>query len=720
MTGVELEIGDDGVAAIVWDLPGRAVNVLNPESLAALAVAVDAVLADPAIRGAIITSTKRAFIAGADYAWLGTLAAGSTPSELLETVMRVQSLFRRIEKAPKPFVAALNGTAQAGGFELALACHYRICVDDPRVRLGLPEATVGLMPGAGGTQRYLRMLGAMAALPLLLEGRMLAPGDALQAGLIDAVVPPGELLPAARCWIGATKPDAIVKRWDKPGFLPPGLDPRTAQGANAFAAAYALQRKRSQGNYPALDAIQQVIYQGWVVPLDVALRLEAKYFVKILRTPVARAMMRTHFVNLPRARKLERRPADIAPRAIAKVGVLGAGMMGAGIAHVTAAAGIDVVLLDRDRDLAARGKDHASRQCQAAVEKRRLKPNEADRVLERITPTADYAALAGCDLVIEAVFEDRALKADVTRRAEAVLGSDAVLASTTSTLPITGLASAASRPERFIGLHFFSPIERMPLVEIIRGRQTGDAALAHAMDFVQRLGKTPIIVNDARGFYTSRVLATYLDEGVLMLTEGIAPALIENAGLAAGMPVAPLALCDEVSLDLIHKVNRQTAADLGSGFRETAATRLIARMVEREGRIGKRAGRGFYDYPAEGRKRLWPDLAALAGTRAPATPVADLKERFLTIQALEAARCVEEGVIADAGDADVGAVLGWGFAPWTGGPLSYIDSVGPSAFVAVCARLAARLGERFVPSAWLKARGERGEPFHRAFALRTA
>lgn len=729
MTGVTLEagsgsvmlrIGDDGIAEIVWDLPGRSVNVLNPESLAAFAAAVDRVLGDPAIRGAIVTSAKSGFIAGADHAWLSALAAGATAPELLETVMGVQTLFRRIEKASKPFVAALNGTARAGGFELALACHYRIGVDDANAQVGLPEATVGLMPGAGGSQRYLRMLGVMAAMPLLLEGRLLAPGDALKAGLIDAAVPPGELLAAARRWIGAAKPDALVKRWDKPGFVPPGVDPRTAQGANAFAAAHALQRKRSQGNYPALDAIQQVVYQGWVVPLDVALKLEAKYFVKILRTPVARAMMRTHFISLPRANKLARRPVDVAERGIAKIGVLGAGMMGAGIAHVTAAAGIAVVLIDRDQALAARGKDHTQRQCQAAVEKRRLTPAEADRVLGRITPTADYAALAGCDLVIEAVFEDRALKADVTGQAEAVLGADAVFASNTSTLPISGLAAAARRPERFIGLHFFSPVERMPLVEIIRGRQTGAAALARAMDFVRRIGKTPIVVNDTRGFYTSRVFATYIDEGVLMLAAGIAPALIENAGRSAGMPVAPLALCDEVSLELIHKVNRQTAVDLGPAFRETAATRLIARMVEREGRIGKRAGRGFYDYPAEGRKRLWPDLAGLAGARVPSPPIADLKERLLAIQALEAARCVEEGVIEDAGDADIGAVLGWGFAPWTGGPLSYIDMVGPAAFVAACERLAARHGERFVPSAWLKARGEQGDLFHPMIATKAS
>ena len=711
-TGVALEVGGDGVAEIVWDLPGRSANVLNPVSLAAFAAIVDRVLADPAIRGAIITSAKRAFIAGAEIEWLTALAAGSTPREILKTVMGVQTLFRQIEKAPKPFVAALNGTARAGGFELALACHYRICVDDASARVGLPEATVGLIPGAGGTQRYLRMVGAMAALPMLLEGRMLAPSAALKAGLIDAVVPPGDLLAAARRWVGAAKPDALVKRWDKSGFVPPGVDPRTAQGANAFAAAHALQRKRSFGNYPALDAIQQVVYQGWVVPLDVALKLEAKYFVKTLLSPVARAMMRTHFVNLPRANKLVRRPADIAERAIAKLGVIGAGMMGAGIAHVAAAAGIEVVLIDRDQASAERGKEHASRQCRTAVEKGRLTAADSDRVLNRITPTSDYTALRGCDLVIEAVFEDRALKADVTKRAEAVLSAAAVFASNTSTLPITGLAAAASRPERFIGLHFFSPVERMPLVEIVRGRQTGAAALALAMDFVRRIGKTPIVVNDGRGFYTSRVFATYIDEGVLMLAEGIAPALIENAGRAAGMPVAPLALCDEVSLELIHKVNRQTAADLGPAFRETAAIRLIARMVEREGRIGKRGGRGFYDYPAEGRKRLWPDLAALVGTRAPSPAVAELKERFLTIQALEAARCVEQGVIEDAGDADVGAVLGWGFAPWTGGPLAYIDTVGPARFVAVCERLAARLGERFAPSAWLKTRGERGDLFY--------
>jgi len=480
-----------------------------------------------------------------------------------------------------------------------------------------------------------------------------------------------------------------------------------------------MQRAKTYGNYPGLDAIQSVVYRGMLVPLETGLRIETEAFVKLALDPRARNMVRTQFINLQQANKLARRPTAVARKRFSRIGVVGAGLMGSGIAHVAARAGIDVVLLDVTAEAAERGLDHIRRQQQTAVERGRAGEAEARAVVARVAPTTDYVRLAGTELVIEAVFENREVKAEVTRRAEAVLGREAVFASNTSTLPITGLAQASARPERFIGLHFFSPVERMPLVEIIRGERTGEEALAWSMDFVRQIGKTPIVVNDSRGFYTSRVFGTYTREAVLMLAEGVKPALIENGGKAAGMPMAPLALCDEVAISLIHQVAVQTARDLGDKYRPTAADRLVAEMVERQNRLGRRTGKGFYDYPTDGPKRLWPGLSQLAAEAETQPSVDELKTRYLAIQALEAARCLEENVVTEPADADVGALLGWGFAPWTGGPLSYIDMLGTRPFVELCDRLAQQHGERFLPNPMLRDLARRGATIyteHRAVA----
>jgi 3-hydroxyacyl-CoA dehydrogenase/enoyl-CoA hydratase/3-hydroxybutyryl-CoA epimerase len=709
MKNLTLARGEDGIAVITWDMPGRSMNVMNDTSMAEFAAAVDNVLADPETKGVVITSGKPAFIAGADLDWLEAMLAGA-PGEtkearirgLFDTFMDVHRLFRRIETAKKPFVAAINGTALGGGFEVCLACHRRIATDDPRTLLGLPETKVGLFPGFGGTQRYLCMLGALDALPVLLEGTSLSPAQALARGLVDEVAPAAELVARAKEWIRSAPAEALVKPWDKPGFAVPGADPRTLAGVQAFSAANAMQRAKTYGNYPALDAIQSVVYRGMLVPLDTGLRIEAKAFAKLALDPRARNMVRTQFINLQRANRLARRPAAVARKRFSRIGVLGAGLMGSGIAHVAARAGIDVVLIDMNEETAGRGLDHIRRQQQSAVERGRVRESEARAIVVRVQPTTDYARFAGAELVIEAVFENREVKAEVTRRAEAVVGGEAVFASNTSTLPITGLAQASARPERFIGLHFFSPVERMPLVEIIRGERTGDEALAWSMDFVRQIGKTPIVVNDSRGFYTSRVFGTYTREAVLMLAEGVLPALIENGGKAAGMPMAPLALSDEVALSLIHQVALQTTKDLGDKYRPTASDRLIAEMVERQNRPGRRAGKGFYDYPADGSKRLWPGLSRLAPEAGTQPSLDQVRTRYLAIQALEAARCLEENVVTDPADADVGALLGWGFAPWTGGPLSYIDMLGARPFVELCDRLAQKHGERFLPNAMLR------------------
>lgn len=724
MDNVKLDVGADGVALITFDMPGRTMNVLNEASIAEYDAAVERVLTDPAIRGAVVTSGKPAFIAGADLDWILSLAQADLPGKerarnVYATAMKLQLLLRRTENGGKPFVAAVNGLVLGGGLELCLACTRIIAADDPRIQLGLPEAKVGLLPGGGGTQRLARIMGPLTALSYLLDGRSFAPREALKTGIIAEVAPAEEIVQRARDWILASKPEDWIKPWDRKGYKAPGDDPRTMEGSQAFAAANALQRKKTWGNFPNLDAIQMAVYDGINVPLDTALKIETRYFANLMVTDIARNMVRTQFVNLQKAAKLGGRPKAVPVRKVARLGVLGAGMMGAGIAHVAARAGVSVVVIDRDLETAGRAVAHARALCDADVAKGRLSEAAAAEIVARITPAADHSALAGVDLVIEAVFEDRTVKAEVTKAASAAAGASAVFASNTSTLPISGLAEAVSDRSRFIGMHFFSPVEKMPLVEIIMGRETGDEALALALDFTRQLRKTPIVVNDSRGFYTSRVFATYTREGCLMLTEGVTPALIDNAGRLAGMPVGPLALCDEVALDLIDRVSRQEAADVGRDFPATPNEELIAGLVA-QGRVGRKAGKGFYDYPADARKRFWHGLADIAPLADIQPDAAQVKERLLTIQALEAVRCLEEGVVGSPEDADVGAYLGWGFAPWTGGPISYIDTVGIEAFVSACHRLEKAHDARFRPTEKLERMARSRETFYPAPARSAA
>ena len=712
MQNLKFEVNADGVAIITFDMPGRTMNVLNEASIADYAEAVERVLSDDTIKGAVVTSAKPAFIAGADLDWILSLAQADLPANqrainVYNTVLNLQKIFRRTEKGGKPFVAAINGLALGGGLELCLACTRRIVADDPRIQLGLPEAKVGLLPGGGGTQRFARILGPLQALPLLIEGRSLSPDEALKLKIIDEVSPADQLVSKAVEWILTSSPEDWIKPWDRKGYKLPGDDPRTLEGSFAFSAANALQRKKTYGNYPNLDAIQKAVYDGMIVPIDTAIRIESRLFASLMTTDVAKNMVRTQFINLQKANKQERRPADVPARTIAKLGVIGAGMMGAAIAHVAAKAGIPVVVVDQDAASAEKVHNHI----------RAVNAKSADKILPLITPVSDYAELAGADLIIEAVFEDSAVKSDVIRKIEQVC-PDAIIASNTSSIPISDLARASSKPDRFIGLHFFSPVERMPLVEIIMGEQTGNEALALAIDFVKQLRKTSIVVNDGRFFYTSRVFATYTTEGCLMVQDGIAPALIENAGRMAGMPVAPLALCDEISLDLIYRINQQDAKDTERAFPGSPAEALIQRMVAKEGRLGRKSRKGFYDYPAEGKKRLWPGLAELASVQETQPDVETVKLRLLTIQALEAARCLEEGIVATPADADVGAYLGWGFAPWTGGPLSYIDMLGAKKFVEICNDFAARFGDRFRPTAGLVEMAEQNGSFYPSAASR--
>lgn len=706
---IDYTLDDDGIATLSWNLPARSQNVLNGESCEAFFAAAARALQDAAVKGMLVTSAKPDFIAGGDLEWL---QASDSAETLFARTCELHRALRALETGGKPVAIAMPGSALGGGLEIALAGHYRVAADNPKARFGLPEVTLGLLPGGGGTQRLPRLVGVQASLPLLLEGKRLKAADALAAGILHAVVPAGEEIAAARAWLLDASRRTATQPWDAKGFRIPGGALTHPSVQQVFMAANALARQKTYGNYPTVASILSCVYEGLLTDLDTGLKTEARYFVKAVLSPEAKAMIRTLFFGMNEANKLAARPAGVPTQRYRKVGVLGAGMMGAGIAYVSAKAGLDVVLIDTGEEAAARGKDYSRKLVDKQVQRGRLAREKADALLAKIVPTTDFARLDGAQLVIEAVFEDRAIKADVTRRSEAVLAPDALFASNTSTLPITGLAQASARPANFIGLHFFSPVDKMPLVEVIVGRDTSEATLARALDYVKTIGMTPIVVNDSRGFYTSRVFSTYVLEGLAMLAEGVAPALIENAGLLAGMPVGPLALTDEVSSELIHKITRQTRADLGDAYVARPGEDVAARMVEL-GRLGRKAGLGYYDYPASGgKKALWPGLAQEFPLAAEQPDVAALIERLVTVQAVETARCLEERVLTTARDADVGAILGWGFPAFRGGPASYIHGVGVDAFVATCDRLAARHGARFAAPALLREMAAQGRSFY--------
>lgn len=715
----------DGIATLTIDQPNRSMNVIDAAFVAELEAAIEQAAKDSAVKGILITSGKPSFVAGADLiAMEGMMAQARSapPAAALAASSALSRVLRRLETCGKPAACAINGTALGGGFEIALACHYRVAADGDDIKIGQPEVQVGLLPGAGGTQRIPRMIGIMPALPILLEGRPMSPKQAKSAGLIHEVVPAADLLKTAKAWLISPQAKA-VQPWDEKSFKVPGgagsMDPRAVQ---TFIAANAMLRDKTYGNYPAPAAILACVYEGTQLPIDLGLRIESKYFLTLLRGDVAPNMVRTLFVNKGKADKLARRPQGVPKTHFNKIGMLGAGMMGAAIAYVAASNRIEVVLIDQTADAAEKGKDYARKLVSGAVSKKRMSEAEGEALLARIHAGGDYAALADAELVVEAVFENREIKAEVTRKAEAAMKPTAVFGSNTSTLPITGLAKASARPERFIGIHFFSPAEKMPLVEVIRGQATSDETLAIALDFVQALKKTPIVVNDGRGFFTSRFCGSYIGEGEIMLKEGVSPALIENAGKLAGMPVGPLALADETAIDLAWKIHQAWAADLGDSYRPSPAVPVVELMYAKLGRAGRKSSKGFYDYPEKGAKSLWPGLAEhfpqMPAAEQP--PVEEIKKRLLYTQALDAVRCIEEGVLTAPEDGDVGAILGLGFAPYTGGPLSMIDTIGAATFVAECDALAAKYGERFLPPKLLRDMAARGESFYPAPKTATA
>src|SRR5580658_5294954 len=721
------DIDADGIALVTWNMPGRSMNVIDEKVTEELAAIAERVATEDAIKGAVLTSGKDAFCGGADLTMLEALSrtfAELTKSQgeeaankrLFDESRKLSQIARRMETCGKPWVAALNGTAMGGGLELALACHHRVAADSDKTRLGLPEIKVGLFPGGGGTQRVARILPPGDALQFLLKGDQISANRAKTMKLVDEVVPAGDLVKAAKAWI-ATSGTAKAP-WDIETFKLPGGPVQSKAGMMAFTPANAIYRRETYDNYPAARAIMQVVYEGLQLPMDQALRVESRWFAKILRSPEAAAMIRSLFVSMQEINKGARRPSGVPAKKFKTVGVLGSGFMGAGIAYVSALAGLDVIMVDRDPETAQKGKAHSQKLMSEQVSRGRATAADRDAVLARIKPTADFVELKDCDLVIEAVFEDRKVKEEAIARAQNVIGANAIFGSNTSTLPITSLAESFKDRSRFIGVHFFSPVERMNLVEIILGKETGEVALAGALDYVRAIRKTPIVVNDSRGFYTSRVVGTYLREGHLMLADGVPAAMIENVGRMAGMPVGPLALNDEVAVDLAWKILQATEADLGPSAIDPRQKALLEEMVEKRGRYGRKNGKGFYDYPQNGPKRLWPGLADLQPKKLDPDTISvnELKQRLLAIQALETARCIEEGVVTDVREADVGSILGFGYAPFTGGTISYIDGMGAKAFVALCSELANTCGDRFKPSKLLIDMAKKGETFYGRFA----
>lgn len=719
-----LETDADGIAVFTWDMPERSMNVITAKVMDEFEALIEAVAGDAAITGAILISGKAAFSGGADLTMLeerfNAFHAArdkdrqAATKQLFEQSRRLSLIYRKLETCGKPFVAAINGTCMGGAFELALACHGRIAASGD-YRMGLPEVKVGLFPGAGGTIRVMRMVEPQAALQMLLTGQALKPERAKTMGLIDQVVAPEALLDTAKKML-AEGVDP-VKPWDRKDYKLQGAQNiHSPAGYQLWPAANALYRKKTYDNYPGARAIMQVAFEGLQLPMDLALQVESRYFAKVLQSPQAGAMIRSLFVSMQALNKGARRPAGVADTEFKKIGVLGAGFMGAGIAYVTAKAGLDVVLIDRDMELSEKGKAHSEDLVKKGVGKGRMTQAEGEALLAHIQPSTDFADLEGCDLVIEAVFEDRGVKAEVTAKAMAHLGRSAIFASNTSTLPITSLAKTYRNPADFIGVHFFSPVDRMMLVEVILGKKTGDRALAVALDYVRAIKKTPIVVNDSRGFYANRCVTAYLLEGHKMLLEGVPAAMIENAARMAGMPVGPLSLNDEVGVDLVWKILKAAEADLGEKAIDPGQKALLEELVVRHERLGRKNGKGFYDY--EGRnKRLWPGLEKIAPPgNADHFNVEELQHRFLVVQALEAARTVAEGVITDPREADVGSILGFGFAPWSGGTLSYIDGMGAAAFIDLAKRLARKHGRRFNPNKLLRDMAADGETFYGRFA----
>jgi 3-hydroxyacyl-CoA dehydrogenase/enoyl-CoA hydratase/3-hydroxybutyryl-CoA epimerase len=702
----------EGIATLTFDEPGSPVNTMCLQWQDDMSEAAAQVLKDKdSVKGIVLASAKTSFFAGADLKAVMRLRPEDAPQSFAG-VERVKRNFRTLETLGVPVVSCLNGTALGGGWELALVGHHRIAVDDARIQFGMPEVTLGLLPGASGVTKMTRHLGLIGAQPYLIEGRLFGPREALELGLVHELVPDAaQLRPRALAWI-AMHPEAHHP-WEAKDYRMPGGTPSHPKIAAALSVAPAMLRKQTRGNLPAPEAILACMVEGASVDFETALRIESRYLARLMTGVNAKAMINAFFFNLNAIKGGLSRPGGTAKFKPVRVGLVGAGMMGAGIAYAQASKGINTVLKDISQDKAEAGKAFSARLTRARIDKGRMSSAEGAALLGRIEATDRVDDLRGCELIIEAVFENRALKAQVTREAEALLAPDGFFASNTSTLPITGLATASARPQKFIGIHFFSPVDKMKLVEIIRGRQTDDETVARAFDYVQALGKIPIVVNDARGFFTSRVFGSYVMEGAAMLGEGIPAAAIENAAMQAGMPVGPLAVLDETALSLSVQVLDQTRADFaadGGVYAAGPGELLVEGMVKEHKRGGRAAGGGFYDYPPGGQKHLWPQLRTLFEKPGLAWEVGEMKDRLLYRQSIETARCLSENVLTSIAEANVGSIFGIGFPAWTGGAMQFIYGVGIEAFLRRAVELARLHGEGFMISNEVQQTIRRFEP----------
>ena len=724
MSDFKYDVDADGVAIITWDTQGKSMNVMTHEAFSDLDKLIDTALADDAVKGAIITSGKPgSFAAGMDLNVIAKMkqSAGDNPAQgLFDGVMSIHHVLRKIERAGmdknnqggKPIAAALPGTALGIGLEVPLACHRVFAADNPKAKIGFPEIQIGIFPGAGGATRVPFKVGLMASGPILLEGKLSDPKKAQAIGLVDEVVAPDDLMSAAKAWV-LSEPK-IVKPWDEKGYKYPGGTPYHPVGTGMFIGASAMTLANTQGVFPAAKAMLSAIYEGSLVPFDTAIKIEARWFTHVLMNPSSSAMIRSLFLSKEALEKGANRP-QVADQTVRKVGVLGAGMMGAGIALVSAQAGIDVVLIDQSQEAADRGKAYTERYMDSGIKRKKATPEKKEQILSRITATTDLEALKGADLIIEAVFEDLGVKAEMTKQVEAIVGDDCIFASNTSTLPITELAKASVRPEQFIGIHFFSPVEKMALVEIIKGKATGDRAVAKALDYVRQIRKTPIVVNDARFFYANRCIIPYINEGIRMVKEGVKPALIENAAKMVGLPLGPLQLVDETSIDLGVKIAKATKAAMGDAYPDEAVDEVLFGMAD-EGRLGRKSAAGFYSYDEKGKRTgLWDGLAAKYPPAEQQPELQEVQERLLFVQVLEAVRALEEGVLEDIREGDVGAILGWGFAPWYGGPFSWLDIIGAGYAAERCDQLSELYGARFATPALLRELADNGENFYDRF-----
>ena len=701
-TNFEIEY-DKNILVAYWNMPDRSMNVIDKSVMDDLDKLIYHVVEDESVKGCVIASRKKDFSGGADLSLLeeskrqyekAVTEQGEEAANIwfFDDSSRLSRIYRRLETCGKPFAAAIHGVCLGGAFELTLACHYRVMLADKRTKVGLPEVKVGLFPGAGGTTRVSRLMETDQALQFLLKGNPVDANKALSMKLVNQIGADVNIVELAKQWI-ETQADAVAP-WDKKDFKNPSGKVFSPKGMMVWPAANALYRKETYNNYPGARAILTGVYEGLQVPFDLALKIESRLFANVLRSKEAEAMIRTLFLSKNELDKGARRPKDI-PTDIKKIGVIGAGLMGAGIAYVSAQNGLDVVLLDTTLEKVQAGKETINKLVSKQVSRGKMTAEEKDTLLNRIEETMNYTSLSDVDLVIEAVFEDRAVKEGVLEAVQEAVGLDTIIASNTSTLPITSLADNVRDPGKFIGIHFFSPVDKMMLVEVIKGKATDDLAIATALDFVRIIKKTPIVVNDSRGFYANRCVLNYVLEGHLMLEEGVPPAMIENVARMAGMPVGPLALNDEVGLDLGWKILQATKKDLGPDAVNPVQEDLLRYMVEENGRYGRKNGKGFYDYHEDGKKTLWSGLNNKYGILvSDLVDMEELKKRFLVTQAVEAARTIEEGIITEQ-EADVGSIFGFGFPPFTGGTISYINQMGKKKFVELCDKLTAKFGPRF-------------------------